>query len=97
VLFTTLFEIISIIFMAIRYLLIGYMILSFLFAFNVVNSSNHFLTSALNGIDSLLAPILNPIRKLLPDSRGMDFSPLVLIVLMLIIETVLANYQRYYL
>lgn len=97
VLFATLFDIISILFSAIQGLLVIYMILSFLFAFNVINGSNHFLMSAYQGIDSLLNPILNPLRRLLPQTRGMDFSPLALIVLMQIVMSVLARYQQYYL
>lgn len=44
--------------------------------------------------DSLVEPMLNPIRRLLPTMGGLDFSPLVLIILIEIIESVLISLVR---
>lgn len=55
-------------------------ILSWLVAFNVVNTSNRFVNTVLTGLDRVLNPILRPIRRLLPDMGGIDLSPLVLIL-----------------
>ena len=96
-LFATLFDVIMILFQVIQGLLIAYMIISMLFSFNVINSSNQFLMSVYHAVDALLQPLLNPIRKILPHTGGMDFSPLGLIVLMQIITRVLVRYQEYYL
>lgn len=55
-------------------------IMSWLVAFNVVNMSNRFVNAVLTGLDRVLDPILRPIRRLLPDMGGIDLSPLVLIL-----------------
>ncbi|MXP15501.1 YggT family protein [Altererythrobacter confluentis] len=61
-------------------LIIVQFIIGLLFAFNVVNSSNDFLQQIYRSINSLLEPVLNPIRKILPATGAIDFSPLVLIL-----------------
>ncbi len=42
-------------------------------------------------LDAIVAPFLNPIRKVLPLLGNIDFSPLVLVILVQVIETLLAN------
>jgi len=61
-------------------LIIVQFIIGLLFAFNVVNSSNDFLQQIYRSINSLLEPVLNPIRRILPATGAIDFSPLVLIL-----------------
>ncbi len=55
-------------------------VIGLLFAFNVVNTSNQLLHQIYNSINSLLEPVLNPIRRILPATGAIDFSPLVLIL-----------------
>ncbi len=55
-------------------------IIGLLFAFNVVNNRNELLNQIYRSINSLLEPVLNPIRRLLPATGAIDFSPLVLIL-----------------
>lgn len=84
-----LYEIISMITNVLVMLIIVQFIIGLLFAFNVVNSSNQFLTSFYEAIDRLLQPIYRPIRKILPATGAIDFSPLVLIILLNVILIVL--------
>lgn len=67
-------------------------ILSLLIIFNVVSQSNQFVGGVYHGLNALLDPLLRPIRKILPDTGMMDFSPMVLIfggyALMKILENI---------
>jgi YggT family protein len=56
-------------------------VISWLVAFNVINTSNDFVRSIVYALDRLTAPLYRPIRKILPDFGGIDFSPLVVLLL----------------
>lgn len=64
-------------------------IIGLLFAFNVINSRNEFLWQIYNSINALLEPVLAPIRRILPQTGAIDFSPLVLIIALQIFMRVL--------
>ena len=66
-------------------------VIGLLFAFNVINRSNEFMTQVYNSINALLEPVLRPIRKIIPATGAIDFSPLVLILLLNGIMIVLTN------
>ncbi|WP_067739138.1 YggT family protein [Novosphingobium naphthalenivorans] len=55
-------------------------ILSLLISFNVVNLHNQFVAALWRGLNAILDPMLNPIRKVMPNTGGIDFSPMVLII-----------------
>lgn len=83
------YEIISMLTNVLVMLIIIQFIIGLLFAFNVVNSSNQFLASFYDAINRLLEPVYRPIRKVLPATGALDFSPLVLIILLNIVLIVL--------
>ncbi len=66
-------------------------VIGLLFAFNVINQGNQFMVQVYNSINSLLDPILSPIRRILPKTGAIDFSPLVLILGLRAIGIVLTN------
>jgi len=70
-------------------LVIVQFVLSLLIAFNVVNMQNQFVEGLWRAINALLDPILRPIRRILPDTGMIDFSPLVLIFGLTILHRVL--------
>jgi len=70
-------------------LIIVQAILSWLVAFNVINTSNDFMRSFLAALDRMTAPIYGPIRRILPDFGGLDFSPLVMLLLIKAIQIVI--------
>ena len=61
-------------------------ILSWLVAFNVINTHNDFVRQLLYALDRITAPIYRPIRRIMPDFGGIDFSPIVLILLIQILR-----------
>jgi YggT family protein len=70
-------------------LIIIQFVIGLLFAFNVVSPSNQFLTAVYQSINNLLDPILRPIRRIMPDTGAIDFSPIVLIIGLRILEAVI--------
>lgn len=66
-------------------------ILSWLIAFNVVNTGNRVVLTVADTLWRLTEPLLRPIRKILPDLGGIDISPVILIILLLTVEYYLAR------
>ena len=81
-----LFGIVDIILQLAVWVIIIQAILSWLVAFNVVNTSSNFVRTLLVGLDRVTAPLYRPIRKILPDFGGIDFSPIVLILAIQIVR-----------
>ena len=75
-----LFNIVDMILQLLVWLIIAQAILSWLVAFNVINTTSPFVRSLMTGLDRLTAPLYRPIRKIMPDFGGIDFSPIVLIL-----------------
>ena len=74
------FGIVDMVLQLLVWIIIIQAILSWLVAFNVVNTSSNFVRTLLDGLDRLTAPMYRPIRKILPDFGGIDLSPIVLIL-----------------
>lgn len=74
------FSIIDMILQVLVWVVIAQVIISWLVAFNVINTQSNFVRTLLDTLDRLTAPLYRPIRKVLPDFGGIDFSPIVLIL-----------------
>jgi len=60
------------------YVIIANAVLSWLVAFNVVNTSNRLVYSIMDATYRLTEPALRPIRQVIPNLGGLDISPLIL-------------------
>lgn len=87
----TLIAIARILLSVLWWILIVQAILSWLIAFNVINTQNEFVRSVWNGLGTLTEPIYRPIRRVLPDFGALDVSPIVVLVGIAIVDTVLAR------
>ena len=67
-------------------------ILSWLVAFGVVNMRNDFVRSAWNVFLALTEPFLRPIRNFLPSTGGIDLSPIVLLLGIMLVERIIVYY-----
>ena len=70
-------------------LVIVQFVLSLLFSFNVVDPRNELAGGLLRAVNALLNPVLRPIQRLMPDTGVIDFSPMVLIVLLTVLQKIL--------
>ena len=74
------------------WLLIASAVLSWLVAFNVVNSRNQFVAMVGDFLYRITEPVLRPIRNRLPSLGGIDISPVVLILIIILIKSVITHY-----
>ena len=74
------------------YVVIANVVVSWLVAFNVLNTSNRFVYSILDFTYRLTDPILNKIRRFLPNLGAFDISPIILLLLIWFIEMCMKIY-----
>ena len=73
------------------WVVIAQVIISWLYAFNVINPGSGFMRTLTEALDRITAPLYRPIRKILPDFGGIDFSPLVLLLAIAIVSRLLGG------
>lgn len=86
-------DILRILLNVVWWIIIVQAIMSWLIAFNVINTHNDFVRQVWGTLDRMTEPLYRPIRKILPDFGGLDLSPLVVLVGLAIIERVLLEVQ----
>ena len=74
------------------WLLIASAILSWLVAFNVVNARNQFVSMVGDFLYRITEPVLRPIRNIMPNLGGIDVSPVIVILLIILIKDVIVRY-----
>jgi YggT family protein len=74
------------------YIVIANVLISWLIAFNVLNTQNRFVYSILELTYRLTNPILNRIRRFLPNLGTLDISPIILLLLIWFIEMCMKLY-----
>lgn len=74
------------------WMLIASAILSWLVAFNVVNTRNPVVSGIGDFLYRITEPVLRPIRNMMPNLGGIDISPVILILIIFFIESVITRY-----
>jgi YggT family protein len=74
------------------WLLIASAILSWLIAFNVVNTRNQFVAGVSEFLFRITEPLLAPIRNIMPNLGGLDISPIILILIIMFLQKVIVYY-----
>ena len=75
-----------------KYIVVANVIISWLVAFNVLNTQNRFVYSILELSHRLTEPMLNKIRRFLPNLGTLDISPVILLVLIWFLQTCMYLY-----
>jgi YggT family protein len=70
------------------FILVVMAIMSWLVAFDVINTRNNIVRSVMHALDVLTSPVLAPIRRYIPPMGGLDISFLVLFILIQLIRSV---------
>jgi YggT family protein len=77
------------------YVLIAAAVLSWLSAFGIVNRHNAIVSQVGLFCDRVTAPLLRPIRRVVPLIGGVDLSPLILILILMFLRNLLFEYLVY--
>jgi YggT family protein len=67
-------------------------VLSWLIAFNVINTRNEFVNAIWRALNALTEPVLRPIRRYMPKLQGLDLSPIILFFAIYLIQQVIGRY-----
>ena len=84
-----LFGIVDLLLNVLTWIIIIQAVLSWLVVFNVINTQSDFVRSFLAALNWVTEPLYRPIRKILPDFGGIDFSPLVVLLLIKMLQIIL--------
>ena len=74
------------------WIIIASAVFSWLFAFNVINSRNQFVSMIGQALYNLTEPLLRPIRRYVPSMGGLDLSPIVLLLGIFLLQRIIAYY-----
>jgi YggT family protein len=86
------FLVIDLVLLLYIYLLVAAAVLSWLIAFNVVNTRNQAVAMVGDFLYRITEPALRPIRNILPDLGGIDISPVILILIIIFLRYCIALY-----
>ncbi len=74
------------------YVIIASAIFSWLYAFNIVNSSNQIIAAIGQMLYNLTEPVLRPIRRVMPNLGGIDLSPIALLLGIFLLQNIIIRY-----
>ncbi|HET9511106.1 YggT family protein [uncultured Sphingomonas sp.] len=88
---TTILEILQILLNLVWWIIIVQAILSWLIAFNVINTSNDLVRNVWQALQVMTEPLYRPIRRVLPDFGALDLSPVVVLIILAILDVIIRN------
>jgi len=83
-----LLQIVDLLLYIVTWIIIIQAILSWLVAFNVINTYNDFVRQFLYALDRITEPLYRPIRKIMPDFGALDLSPMVVLLMLYILRSI---------
>lgn len=84
-----LYQILQLLLTVLFWIIMIQVILSWLFVFNVINHSNDMVRQLVRGLDAVTEPLYRPIRRILPDFGGLDFAPMIVLLVIYILQRIL--------
>ncbi len=87
----SLFSILMLVLDLIWYIIIAHIVMSWLVGFQVLNLRQPLVAQIWYGLNRLLRPVYDPIRRLLPDMGGLDLAPLIVIFGLMALRIILIN------
>lgn len=94
---TTLYQALMLLLDVVWFVMIAHIIMSWLINFQVLNLRQPLVAQIWDGLNRLLQPLYEPIRRLLPDTGTLDLAPLVMFIIVIILQRALANNAGFFL
>jgi YggT family protein len=88
-----LLNIISVLLTIVWWIIVVQAVMSWLIAFNVINTYNDTVRAIWQALERLTEPMYRPIRRVLPNLNGLDLSPMVVLVILAILNIILRNVE----
>ncbi|MCI0430982.1 MAG: YggT family protein [Rhodospirillales bacterium] len=85
-------ELLDIVITFYMWVVIIYVVLSWLVAFEVLNTRNQFVRTAGDALHRMTEPALRPIRRVMPNLGGVDLTPAVLLLLLWFVRRLMVEY-----
>jgi YggT family protein len=89
----TIFELLFVVLDIYKWILIISAVMSWLIAFNVINTRNQFVYTVSDMLYRLTEPVLRPIRRVVPSMGGLDISPIIALLLIFALQRLIINFQ----
>ncbi|AMU94933.1 YggT family protein [Sphingopyxis terrae] len=87
-----LIQIVDIILTVLWWFIIAQAVMSWLIAFNVINTHNDFVAQLWMMLDRITEPLYRPFRRIMPDFGGLDLTPMLVLILIIIIQGPVLGY-----
>ncbi|WP_033074491.1 YggT family protein [Sphingopyxis sp. MWB1] len=87
-----LLQIVDILLTILWWFIIAQAVMSWLIAFNVINTHNEFVGQLWNVLDRITEPLYRPFRRIMPDFGGLDLTPMLVLILIIIIQGPVLQY-----
>jgi len=87
----SLFQILMLLLDVLWFIVIAHVIMSWLINFQVLNLRQQFVAQIWSGLNRLLEPIYEPVRRILPPMSGIDLAPLLVLIGVYALRIILMN------
>jgi len=87
-----LLQIVHILLTVLWWFIIAQAVMSWLIAFNVINTHNQFVGQLWMVLDRITEPLYRPFRRIMPDFGGLDLTPMLVLILIIILDGPVLNY-----
>ena len=92
----TIYEALMLILNVVWFVMIAHIIMSWLINFQVLNLRQPLVWQIWNGLSRMLEPLYTPIRRILPNTGGLDLAPLVVFIGVIILQRGLINNRDWF-
>ncbi|MBN8845934.1 MAG: YggT family protein [Sphingomonadales bacterium] len=87
-----LLDIVAILLNILWWIIIVQAVMSWLIMFNVINTHNEFVGQLWHVLDRITEPLYRPFRRIMPDFGGLDLTPMLVLILLIIIRGPVLGY-----